>query len=129
MPKPILERVMSLFKPSAPSVVLERRRRRRYTANTLVRVQIEGLREALTAEILDLSAVGCFLKGDDISFIASAGDRLAFGFLHQMRAVALARGRVVRREPGVGLGVVIDHANDVMDGFLGRLAVSQGSAA
>jgi len=120
---------MTPSRPTPPEIVFDRRRRRRYTANTVVRVQVEGLREALTAEILDLSAVGCFLKGDDISFIASSGDRLAFGFLFEARAIALARGRVVRREPGVGLGVIIEHANEVMDGFLGRLAVTQGSAA
>ena len=103
----------------------DRRRRRRYPANLTARVHIQGISDPMEAELTDLSAIGCFLKGEDVSFLASPGDELAFGCVTDAGtelAVALARGRVVRRAPGDGLGVLIEQANDVLDCLIGTLA-------
>jgi hypothetical protein len=107
----------------------DRRLRRRYMAGLPARVHISGISEPMMAELADLSAVGCFLRGEDVSFLASPGDTLAFGCVLDDRVVALARGRVVRRSPGDGLGICIEQANDVMDSLLGVLAASECQAA
>jgi hypothetical protein len=114
--------------PHTPATA-ERRRRRRYLAGLPARVHISGISEPMTAELADLSAVGCFLRGEDVSFLAAPGDVLAFGCRLEDNVVALARGTVVRREPGDGLGVLIDNANDVLDSLLGVLAASEAEAA
>jgi hypothetical protein len=107
----------------------DRRRRRRYLAGLPARVHISGISEPMTAELADLSAVGCFLRGEEVSFLAAPGDLLAFGCRLDERVVALARCRVVRRAPGDGLGILIEHANDVFDSLLGVLAASEAEAA
>lgn len=110
----------------APS---DRRRRHRYYAGLPARVHIQGLSEAASAELSDLSAVGCFLRGEDVSFLAAPGDELAFGCVLGNLGVALGKGRVVRRVPGDGLGIAIEQANDLMDLLLGGLARERDQAA
>ena len=101
----------------------ERRRRRRYVTRLIARVRIHGIADPMTAELADLSAVGCFLRGADVSFMAAPGDAVAFGcVMGDGQPVALARGKVVRRSPGDGLGILIEHANEALDRLLGTLA-------
>ena len=101
----------------------DRRRRRRYTTRLPARVRIHGISDPLDAELADLSAVGCYLRGAEVSFVAAPGDELAFGCVTETgESVALVRGRVVRRAPGEGLGVLIEQANEVLDRLLGALA-------
>lgn len=107
----------------------DRRRRHRYHAGIPARVHIHGISDAATAELFDLSAVGCFLRGEEVSFLAAPGDQLAFGCVLGSVGVALARGRVVRRAPGDGLGIAIEQANDLMDLLLGALAREREQAA
>ena len=107
--------------PTAP----ERRRRSRYVVGLPVRVQIDGHADSTLAELSDVSATGCFLRGDEISFFTPPGARLAFGFVLPSRGVGLVRGRVVRRTPGEGLGVAIEQANEPFDELLGTLAQSR----
>ena len=63
----------------APPPRPDRRRRHRYFAGLPARVHIHGLPDAASAELADLSAIGCFLKGEEVSFLAAPGDELAFG--------------------------------------------------
>jgi hypothetical protein len=107
--------------PSASSSS-ERRRRSRYVVGLPVRVQIDGVGESTLAELSDVSATGCFLRNDEISFFTPTGARLAFGFVLPSRGVGLVRGRVVRRNPGFGVGVAIEQANESFDELLGTLA-------
>jgi hypothetical protein len=100
----------------------ERRRRSRYVVGLPVRVQVDGVGESTLAELTDVSATGCFLRNDDISFFTPTGARLAFGFVLPSRGVGLVRGRVVRRTPGEGVGVAIEQANESFDELLGTLA-------
>jgi hypothetical protein len=106
---------------------VDRRRRRRYRAQLTARVHIQGVTDPQEAELTDLSAVGCFLRGADVSFLAVPGDELAFGCVTASGdnlEVALARGKVVRRAPGDGLGIYIEQANDVLDRLIGVLAAT-----
>jgi hypothetical protein len=100
----------------------ERRRRQRYFVGLPVRVQIDGIAHATLAELTDVSATGCFLRHQEISFLIDLGDRVAFGFVLPSRGVGLVRGRVVRRTPGEGLAVAIEQANEPFDELLGTLA-------
>jgi hypothetical protein len=112
-----------------PEFPTERRRRHRYTVGMPVRVFIEGLADAIAADLADVSATGCLLRSEEVSFLADPGERLAFGFVTAKRDVALVRGRVVRRAPGDGLAVVIEQANGPFDELLGQLAGSERVAA
>jgi hypothetical protein len=100
----------------------ERRRRSRYFVGLPVRVQIDGIAHATLAELTDVSATGCFLRNQEMSFLIALGDRVAFGFVLPSRGVGLVRGRVVRRTPGEGLAVAIEQANEPFDELLGTLA-------
>jgi|SRR4051795_11661419 hypothetical protein len=102
----------------------DRRRRSRYTIGLPVRVHVDGMDRSLLAELADVSATGCFLRGADIARATVLGDRLAFGFVLPSHEVGLVRGRVVRRNLGDGLGVVIEQANSPFDELLGSLAQS-----
>jgi hypothetical protein len=113
-----------------PSVVdsasgQDRRRRIRYAVGLPVRVQVDGIATASLAELLDVSATGCFLRNQEMSFLIALGDRVAFGFVLPSRGVGLVRGRVVRRIPGEGLAVAIEQANEPFDELLGSLAQSR----
>jgi hypothetical protein len=112
-----------------PAVPSERRRRHRYTVGMPVRVFIEGITDAILAELSDVSATGCLLRSEEVSFLADPGETLAFGFVTPSRDVGLVRGRVVRRAPGHGLAVVIERANGAFDELLGRLAGNERAAA
>jgi hypothetical protein len=101
---------------------IERRQRHRYNVGVPVRVLIEGIADPIAADLSDVSASGCLLRSEEVSFLADPGERLAFGFVTQSRDVALVRGRVVRRAPGHGLAVIIEQANGAFDELLGRLA-------
>jgi hypothetical protein len=107
---------------SSPS---DRRRRARYTIGLPVRVHLDGIPGASEAELQDISATGCFLRSEEVSFLGAEGERLAFGFVTASRQVGLVRGRVVRRTPGQGLGVVIEQANQPFDELLGTLAATE----
>jgi hypothetical protein len=100
----------------------ERRRRSRYYVGLPVRVQLDGAAQATLAELTDVSATGCFLRSQEMSFLTSLGDKLAFGFVLPSRGVGLVRGRVVRRIPGEGLALAIEQANEPFDELLGTLA-------
>jgi hypothetical protein len=100
----------------------ERRRRIRYFVGLPVRVQIDGASPATLAELTDVSATGCFLRHQEMSFLTSLGDRVAFGFVLPSRGVGLVRGRVVRTIPGEGVAVAIEQANEPFDELLGTLA-------
>jgi hypothetical protein len=100
----------------------DRRTRARYPIGVPVRVQVDGMDRSVLAELADVSATGCFLRGAEIAVATTLGDRLAFGFVTQSLGVGLVRGRVVRRSPGDGLGVVIEQANSFFDELLGSLA-------
>ena len=115
--------------PDTTQQASDRRRRHRYFAGLPARVHISGISDAASAELSDLSAVGCFLKGEEVSFLAAPGDELAFGCVLGSLGVALARGKVVRRMPGDGLGIAIEQANDLMDLLLGALAREREQAA
>jgi hypothetical protein len=108
---------------------LERRRRHRYAVSVPVRVLIEGITDPIAADLSDVSATGCLLRSEEVSFLADPGERLAFGFVTEARGVALVRGRVVRRAPGQGLAVSIEQANGAFDELLGRLAGGSFAAA
>jgi hypothetical protein len=100
----------------------DRRRRYRYAVGLPVTVQIEGLGESLLAELSDVSSTGCFLRCADLAIYSRLGEELTFGFVMQSRESAMVRGRVVRRTPGEGLGLVIEHANECFDELLADLA-------
>jgi hypothetical protein len=100
----------------------DRRSRSRYTIGLPVRVHVDGMDRSLLAELADVSATGCFLRGAEIARATVLGDRLAFGFVLPNLEVGLVRGRVVRRSPGDGLGVIIEQANTPYDELLGSLA-------
>jgi hypothetical protein len=102
----------------------DRRSRSRYAIGLPVRVHVDGMDRSLLAELSDVSATGCFLRGTEIALATSLGDRLAFGFVLPSLEVGLVRGRVVRRTSGDGLGVVIEQANSPFDELLGSLAQS-----
>jgi PilZ domain len=108
---------------NADALSADRRSRARYPIGLPVRVHVDGMERSLLAELADVSATGCFLRGADIADVTDLGDRLAFGFVTQTLGVGLVRGRVVRRSPGgEGLGVVIEQANSFFDELLGTLA-------
>jgi hypothetical protein len=77
---------------------------------------------SLLAELTDVSATGCFLRGSELALATGPGDRLAFGFVLPSLEVGLVRGRVVRCTAGDGLGVQIEQANSPFDELLGTLA-------
>ncbi len=108
--------------PAATPAGPERRRRSRYFVGLPVRVQVDGAERATLAELTDVSATGCFLRDQEMSFVATIGDRLAFGFVLPSRGVGLVRGRVVRAAPGEGVAVAIEQANEPFDELLGTLA-------
>jgi hypothetical protein len=100
----------------------DRRSRARYPIGLPVRVHIDGMDRSVLAELSDVSATGCFLRGPELAQATGPGDRIAFGFVLPSLEVGLVRGRVVRRTPGDGLGVAIEQANSPFDELLGSLA-------
>jgi hypothetical protein len=117
VPSPL---ALQQFDPTAEGA--DRRSRARYSVGLPVRVQVDGMDRSMLAELADVSATGCFLRGVDIAMTTELGDRIAFGFVLPSLEVGLVRGRVVRRTPGDGLGVVIEQANSPFDELLGSLA-------
>jgi hypothetical protein len=112
----------------AVDIGADRRSRSRYTIGLPVRVHVDGMDRSLLAELADVSSTGCFLRGAEIALATGLGDRLAFGFVLPSLEVGLVRGRVVRRTPGDGLGMVIEQANSPFDELLGSLAQSGRTA-
>jgi hypothetical protein len=110
------------YEGRALSLGSDRRSRSRYTIGLPVRVHVDGMDRSLLAELADISATGCFLRGAEIARATVLGDRVAFGFVLPTLEVGLVRGRVVRRSPGDGLGLVIEQANSPFDELLGSLA-------
>jgi hypothetical protein len=100
----------------------DRRRCLRYAVGLPVTVQMEGLGESLLAELADVSTTGCFLRGPELAIYSRLGERLSFGFVLRGGESGIVRGRVVRRAPGEGLGLVIEEANKTFDELLGDLA-------
>jgi hypothetical protein len=100
----------------------DRRGRARYQIGLPVRVQVDGMDRSMLAELADVSATGCFLRGRELAVATGPGDRLAFGFVLPSLEVGLVRGRVVRLTSGDGLGIVIEQANSPFDELLGTLA-------
>jgi hypothetical protein len=83
---------------------------------------MEGLGESLLAELADVSTTGCFLRGPELALYSRLGERLSFGFVLRGRESGIVRGRVVRRAPNEGLGLVIEEANATFDELLADLA-------
>ena len=110
------------YEGRAMALESDRRSRSRYTIGLPVRVHVDGMDRSLLAELADVSATGCFLRGADIARATVLGDRVAFGFVLPTLEVGLVRGRVVRRSMGDGLGMVIEQANSPFDELLGTLA-------
>jgi hypothetical protein len=102
----------------------DRRRRERYRVGLPVTVQIPGLGESLLAELTDVSRGGCFLRGTEVSLYSRLGERLTFGFVTEAGESGLVTGRVVRRPPGEGLGVVIEKWNKPFEDLLADLGDS-----
>jgi PilZ domain-containing protein len=102
--------------------LLERRRRYRYAVGLPVTVQLGGLDDPLLAELSDVSSSGCFLRGPDLALHSCLGEQVTFGFVLRARPPGLVRGRVVRRMPGEGLGVVIEEATASFYELLADLA-------
>jgi len=100
----------------------DRRRCLRYPVGLPVTVQMEGLGESLLAELADVSTTGCFLRGPELALYSRLGERLSFGFVLRGRESGIVRGRVVRRAPNEGLGLVIEEANAAFDELLADLA-------
>ena len=105
-----------------PNLAPDRRRCLRYQVGLPVTVQMEGLGESLLAELADVSSTGCFLRGPELALYSRLGEQLTFGFVLRGRESAMVRGRVVRRSPGEGLGLVIEEANETFDELLADLA-------
>jgi hypothetical protein len=105
-----------------PSVIADRRRCLRYSVGLPVTVQMEGLGESLLAELADVSTTGCFLRGPELALYSRLGEQLTFGFVLRAREAGMVRGRVVRRAPNEGLGLVIEEANAAFDELLADLA-------
>jgi hypothetical protein len=110
---------MILPRPNAAS---DRRRRLRYPVGLPVTVQMEGLGESLLAELADVSSTGCFLRGPELALYSRLGEQLTFGFVLRAGESGVVRGRVVRRAPNEGLGLVIEEANETFDQLLADLA-------
>jgi hypothetical protein len=108
--------------PTPPPEPEDRRIRERYRVGLPVTVQIPGLGESLLAELTDVSRGGCFLRGAELSLYSRLGERLTFGFVTGAGESGLVTGRVVRRPPGEGLGVVIEKWNQPFDDLLADLA-------
>ncbi|HXU80392.1 MAG TPA: PilZ domain-containing protein [Polyangia bacterium] len=104
------------------NAALDRRRCVRYSVGLPVTVQMEGLGESLLAELSDVSATGCFLRGPELALYSRLGEQLTFGFVLRGRESGVVRGRVVRRSPNEGLGLVIEEANETFDELLADLA-------
>jgi hypothetical protein len=100
----------------------ERRLRFRHPVGLPVTVQIEGLGESILAELSDVSSTGCFLRGPELTLYARLGERLTFGFVLPSHETGMVKGRVIRRTPGDGLGVVIEESNEAFDQLLADLA-------
>ena len=126
MPKASKEHAVPPAMSEDPTIVAsstsDRRGRARYAVGLPVRVHIEGLAGSMLAELSDVSATGCFLRSGEITRRTAPGDKLAFGFVLPSLNVGLVRGRVVRSNPGDGLGVIIEQANAPFDELLGSLA-------
>jgi hypothetical protein len=106
---------------TSPQDDSERRRCFRYPVGLPVTVQMEGLGESLLAELSDVSSTGCFLRGPELALYSRLGERLTFGFVLPSRESGVVRGRVVRRTPGEGLGLVIEEANDCFQELIADL--------
>jgi hypothetical protein len=118
MPIVVVETAMSYRRLNAD---VDRRRGLRYAVGLPVTVQMEGLGESLLAELADVSNTGCFLRGPDLALYSRLGEQLTFGFVLRGREAGVVRGRVVRRSPGEGLGLVIEEANETFDELLADL--------
>jgi PilZ domain len=125
MPSLLLETTMIDRRLNADG---DRRRGFRYAVGLPVTVQMEGLGESLLAELADVSNTGCFLRGPDLALYSRLGERLTFGFVLRSREAAMVRGRVVRRAPGEGLGLVIEEANETFDELLADLMHNRENA-
>jgi PilZ domain len=119
MPIVVFESDMSHPRPNLAS---DRRRCLRYSVGLPVTVQMEGLGESLLAELADVSTTGCFLRGSELALYSRLGEQISFGFVLRGREAGMVRGRVVRRAPGEGLGLVIEEANEAFDELLADLA-------
>jgi PilZ domain len=106
----------------------DRRRSLRYAVGLPVTVQMEGLGESLLAELADVSTTGCFLRGAELALYSRLGEQLTFGFVLRAGESGLVRGRVVRRAPNEGLGLVIEEANEIFDELLADLADNRHNA-
>jgi hypothetical protein len=98
----------------------ERRRHQRFPLGLPVRVQVDGLPKAITAELADVSQEGCLLKapGNDIAM----GAAVAFGFVMPKQQIVLARGRVVRCDAEGSFALELDQKNEQFRRFLADIS-------
>lgn len=98
----------------------DRRRHKRFPLGLPVRVQVDGLPEALTAELADVSQEGCLLKapGRDIA----VGAVVAFGFVMPKQQIVLARGRVVRSDGEGNFALELEQKNEQFRSFLADIS-------
>ena len=110
----------------------ERRRHRRFTVGVPVRLRTQGSKTSTMIELSDVSFRGCRMRALAADSTPALNDRVAFGFVMADRAIALAKGRVVRAiddAQGLGVGLVIERANVAFYEFLMTLAESETGLA
>ena len=107
----------------------DRRRHRRFPIGLPVRLRVEGTRGATTVALRDISESGCFLSLPDDGFDLDDAQNVAVGFVLPEKNIGLARGRIVRREDGVGVGVEIEAANERYYQFVSSLTEPVARAA
>ena len=97
----------------------ERRKHSRFPMGLPVRLKLAGGKEALTVELMDISAGGGRFRFGATDVRLHQGAAFAFIVPEQRRCVA--RGKVVRVEGPGQFAISLDHANDAFLRFVGLL--------
>jgi hypothetical protein len=98
----------------------EHRRYPRFLLGLPVKLRVAGRAEALTVELLDLSARGGRFRamGDEVQL----DDRAAFGFVIPGQRHCVASGRCVRVRGSGEFALSFDRSNEAFRGFVANLA-------
>jgi hypothetical protein len=97
----------------------ERRQHSRFPLGLPVRLKLAGGKEAITVELMDISAGGGRFRFGSTDVRLHQGAAFAFIVPEQRRCVA--RGKVVRVEGPGQFAISLDHANDAFLRFVGLL--------
>jgi hypothetical protein len=81
---------------------------------------VEGLPEAVTAELADVSQQGCLLIAPGMHLPLDAA--VAFGFVMPKQQIVLARGRVVRSDGEGNFALHLKQTNDQFRAFLADIS-------